>query len=158
MDRAYGATKLNGWRRLRVARAHTGAQSSAEFAMVAVVFLILVFGTIDLSRALYAYNFVCYAARDAIRFAALNGSSSPNPAGTSDIQNLVMNLSNGLSATSQCPATAVTDLCATTAWTPDNNPGSTVTIQVNYVFGPLAPFLPTGALTLSSRAQLPIMR
>ncbi|MGH7984789.1 MAG: TadE/TadG family type IV pilus assembly protein [Candidatus Binataceae bacterium] len=158
MDRAYRATKLRQAHAQGGAGALARAQSSAEFALVAVVFLILVFGTIDLSRALYAYDFVCYAARNAIRFASLNGSGSPNPAVTSDIQNLVMGLANGLSATAQCPATAVSDLCATTTWTPDNNPGSTVTIRVDYVFGPLAPFLPAGALTLSSTAQLVVMR
>jgi Flp pilus assembly protein TadG len=149
--------ELDSRRKLSAGGLMSRGQSSAEFALTAVVFLMLVFGTIDLSRALYAYDLVCDAAKTAIRYASLNGSGSANPAKSSDIQNLVMQLCDGLDAVSQCPANTADDLCATTTWTPDNNPGSIVKVQVRYAFAPLTPFIPSSTLTLSSTAQLVIV-
>lgn len=124
--------------------------------MVATVFLMLVFGVIDVARAIYSYNTVCYAATTAIRYASLNGASSSSPATSSSIQTLVMSLANGLDATSSCPLSGGGALCASTTWNPNNSAGSTVKITVAYNFQPLAPFLPTAILQLSSTAQMVI--
>ncbi|MGA2409963.1 MAG: TadE/TadG family type IV pilus assembly protein [Candidatus Binataceae bacterium] len=131
-------------------------QSATEFALVATAFLMLVFGVVDTARAIYCYNTVCYAASTAIRYASLNGASSSSPATSSTIQTLVMSLATGLDATSTCPVSGGSALCATTTWSPNNSAGSTVKITVNYNFQPLAPFFSSAIIELSSSAQMVI--
>jgi Flp pilus assembly protein TadG len=46
-----------------------------EFAIVTVAMLTILSGIIDCSRALYAYHFTSYAAREATRYAVVRGSS-----------------------------------------------------------------------------------
>lgn len=51
-------------------RATQRSQSLVEFALVAPVLLLLVFGIIDLGRAVYAYATITGAANEAIRYAS----------------------------------------------------------------------------------------
>jgi Flp pilus assembly protein TadG len=46
-----------------------------EFSLVAIVVMMVLFGIGDFGYALYAYHFVSGAARDATRWAAVNGST-----------------------------------------------------------------------------------
>jgi Flp pilus assembly protein TadG len=131
-------------------------QSAPEFAMIVTVLLMLIFGVIDMARALYAYDTVCYAASTAVRYASMNGASSSSPATTSSVQTLVMSLATGLGASSTCPASGAAALCASTTWNPNNSATSTVKVQVVYDFQPLAPFLPKTILALTSTEQMVI--
>jgi Flp pilus assembly protein TadG len=47
-------------------------QTMAEFAMVASVFFLLLFCIIEISYAVYNYNTVCTAAREAVRYAIVH--------------------------------------------------------------------------------------
>lgn len=47
--------------------------TSFEFAMVAVITLVIIFGMIDFARALYSYHFVTTAAREAARYVSVRG-------------------------------------------------------------------------------------
>jgi Flp pilus assembly protein TadG len=87
--------------------------SLLEYAFIAMLFMIMLLGIIDFGRALYAYHFASHAAREATRWAAVNGytcgpgttagtpfDSSCNgtapmnngPASATDIQNYVKSL------------------------------------------------------------------
>ena len=59
---------MSSWSLLRRERC---GQTLAEFAVVSLIFIILVVGIVDLSRAVYAYNMVKNAAREGARFAVL---------------------------------------------------------------------------------------
>lgn len=61
-------------------RSFTGERGSAlvEFALICILFFTMILGIIDFSRALYAYSFVSNAAREATRFAVVNGSTCGN--------------------------------------------------------------------------------
>jgi Flp pilus assembly protein TadG len=131
-------------------------QTATEFALIATALMMLIFGVIDLAQAVYSYNTVCYAASTAIRYASLNGASSPSPATSATVQSLVMGLATGLDATSSCPASGANALCAITTWNPNKSAGSTVKVVVTYNFQPFAPFLPTALLGLSSTQQMVI--
>jgi TadE-like protein len=67
--------KQRGW-----LRSEAGA-SLVEVAVSLAVYLSLLFTVIELSLALYAYNFVSDAAREATRYAVIRGENScvPNP-------------------------------------------------------------------------------
>jgi Flp pilus assembly protein TadG len=124
--------------------------------MIAMAFMIMVFGIAGVARAIYAYNTVCYAASTAIRYASLNGATSTSPATSASVQSLVYSLANGLDASSTCPASRAGAICATTTWNPNNSAGSTVTVKVVYDFQPLSALLPASMLALSSSQTMVI--
>lgn len=128
-------------------RRHLKGQTYVEFAFTASVLLVLIFALINFSLALYAYNFVSYAAREGTRFAAVHGSSNPSPADTTDITNLITTEAYGLNAQ---------NLKVTTTWSPDNQPGSTVAVQVQYTFNFMMPFVKLAPVNLTSNSQMMI--
>src|ERR1700730_13830199 len=107
----------------------------------------LIFAMIYCAMAVSDYNFVSFEAREATRYAAVRGSSSPSPASTTDITNFVIAEANGLNTSK---------ITVTTTWVPNNNPGSAVRIQVRYPFSFAIPFINLRSVNLTSTAQLVI--
>ncbi len=134
--------KLPAARRRKLSR----GQAGVEFATTALVTLTVMFGIFVSAMSIYAYNFVSDSARDAVRYAIVHGSNSLTPATSSDIEQVVLNMAYGLDQN---------DISVATTWTPDNNPGSIVAVQVTYSFTPFYP-LSSIALPLSSYAQMVI--
>jgi len=123
-----------------------------EFAVVLTVLFMFLFGIMDCARALYAYHFVSDAAREGARYAIVRGSSCNSwgtacPAAASDIQTYLRNVPLGIKSS------AVT---VTTTWNPNNDPGSTVQVKVQYSFNFILPFLPKSALVMSSSSKMVI--
>ena len=118
-----------------------------EFAIAALVFLLLVFAVLNFSMAIYSYNLVSNAAREATRYASVHGSSASSPASLADVEQFVQNEAPGLN-----PA----NLTVNTSWNPDNNPGSFVRVQVQYNFDFVMPFVSLSAVSLVSTSQLVI--
>jgi Flp pilus assembly protein TadG len=125
---------------------HSG-QASAEFAIVAFAFLALLFGIIECALATYSYNTIAYTAREATRWAAVRGATSTTPAQSSDVTNFVLSEANGLNPHK---------LMVNTTWSPDNKPGSYVTVQVQYQFNFVAPFVSLKPVTMTSTSQMVI--
>lgn len=119
-------------------------QALVETAVTMVVFLTLLFGVIEFSYCLYAYNFVSYAAKLATRYAIVHGSQSSDPATSSALQNLVV---------SNATALDPNQITVTASWNPNNNPSSTVTVNVTYNFTFLGSLLPNVPITLAASAQ-----
>src|ERR1700724_1562425 len=95
-------------------------QAATELALGVSGLLMLMFVIADFGRAIYAYNFVSYSAREATRYAAVHGSGSPSPVSSANqdpLKNVVKNEANGLDSTA---------LTITPTWSPDNKPGSVV--------------------------------
>jgi Flp pilus assembly protein TadG len=149
--------------------------SLVEFAFIILVLLAMILGIVDFCRAAYAYHFVSEAAREATRWAAVNGSTcagdgscdgtSPmnsGPASTSDIQTFVTSLvppgidSTKITTTPTWPVQANgPTICSTTK----NAPGCTVKVKVSYSFSFLFPtvykaFSSTGTITLSGSSEM----
>src|SRR4051812_13700590 len=103
-----------------------------EGALCFTVFLMIVFGIVDFGRAVFAYNFVSYAAHDATRYAAVRGSSSTSPVSSTDVTTYVKGEAIALD-----PAA----FTVTTAWSPDNKAGSTVSVKVRYNFASILPYM-----------------
>jgi hypothetical protein len=61
-------------RRARRLRAEDDAQAVVEFALVLPVILLLVFGIIDLARAVWEENTLAYSAREGTRYAIVHGA------------------------------------------------------------------------------------
>lgn len=114
-----------------------------ESALVMTTFVVLVIGSMDFGRLGFAYNSVTYAAHQAARFAATNGSASGHAATVATIQANADNNLIGLNAAG---------LTVGVTWTPNNNPGSQVKVVVSYNFKPLVVPISSGSLVLKSTA------
>src|SRR5437867_337302 len=93
-----------------------------EFTLVALMFFMLTFGLVEFGRAIFDYSLVSSLAREGVRYASVRGSASGHAATATDISNYVISKASGMNVT------------VTTAWSPNNNPGSTVSVQVQYNF------------------------
>jgi Flp pilus assembly protein TadG len=144
-----------------------------EFALSAVVLLSMILGIMDCCRALYAYHFVSWAAQQGTRYAAVRGAEWGSAtcattttfscnATAANVVNYVQSLANpGISASALTvqptwPGATVSgsnSACATT-----HSQGCMVTVQVNYAFSFVLPFMPRSAMTFTATSQRPIQQ
>jgi hypothetical protein len=91
-------------------------QGLAEFAIVLPVFLLIVFGAIDLGRVIWATDDITNAAREGARYASIHGGSG--------VTNTLCPIGPGLSGTPQpsCPA-----------WSPDSKEPARVATRAYFV-------------------------
>lgn len=144
--------------------------TSFEFAMVAVITFVIIFGMIDLARALYSYHFVTTAAREAARYASVRGylcsSSVPDCPGPVNVDAFAKAIApQGIDkAQVDATLTSVPNVPPMPVCTPTPNyPGClfqvTATYNFNWIFPTsfysLAPvnFLP-GTIAMSSTAEM----
>jgi Flp pilus assembly protein TadG len=130
-----------------------------EYSVTIILLLTMLFGIAAFAQALYSYHFVAHAAREATRWASVNGancaadSSCKAPAAQSDVQTYVSNLIPPGIDPSQVKVTAswptTTGICAT-----PNAPGCPVEVQVTYSFHVAVPLVPIGPLAMSSSSQM----
>lgn len=150
---------MNLHHRMNVTRRSRGwsrGQTYAEFLMVVLPTLSLMFGIISFGMVIYTYSFLSNAARDAVRYAIVHGSKSTSPVSSDDIQTYVRNKAQGLKASS---------ITVSSCWNPqappnqcpgpsgNNAPGKVVSVQVSYSYHPFYPFNSV-TLPLSSSAQM----
>ena len=116
------------------------------------------FGVIGLCGALYSYNFVSDAAREATRYVMVRGSACTGFTDcnitSAKLQTYVRNLSY--------PAIIPSNLTAAATWsganTPSEAPGNTVSVTVTYRYPLNIPWWPQSGsiLSLSSTSQMTI--
>jgi Flp pilus assembly protein TadG len=134
------------WRaKIRSAR---GGQASAEFALVLTPCLTLIFGIINFAMALYCYDFVCYSAQEAARYATVHGATATSIVSSSDVKNYVNTLVAGVLNKSS--------MTVTTTWPTDNKPGSVVSVVVSYNYPPLTSLVSSVTIPLSRTAAMVI--
>ncbi len=125
-----------------------------EMAVILTVLLLIIFGTIELGRAVWYFNSLGYAAREGTRFAAVNGSTSsspPGPRSSTDVDPLVK-----AKVISAAVGLGLATSNVTVTWSPDNKPGSMVSVTVTKNFVPATPFV--GAISMSRSSTLVISR
>jgi Flp pilus assembly protein TadG len=160
--------------------------SLVEYALViGFIFFPLLFGIVGFGHALYAYHFVNNIAKEATRWASVNGGAcktdlscngtapmNSGPANETDVKNYVNNHApSGIDSTkittSACgvlagtlsanaPACQDSTQSSCTAATP-NIPGCAVEVQVTYNFHFIVPYISTSPLTLSSTSEMTII-
>jgi len=96
-----------------------------EFAFVAPVLFMLTIGTIDVGRLVWSASMLHHMAREATRYASVRGSESNNPVTKADIQAFVANRIIGI---------PVGEVAVDATWTPNNNPGGTVLVELDYTY------------------------
>ena len=120
----------------------------AEFALVLTPCMIMFFGIINFALALYCYDFVCYSAQQAVRYATVHGSTAAIPVSAAGVQTYVDGLVVGVLDTDS--------LTVTTTWAPDNKPGSVVSVVVSYNFPPLTSLVSSVTIPLTRTAAMVI--
>jgi Flp pilus assembly protein TadG len=133
-----------------------------EQAITLPLMVLLMFGVIDMSRALYAYHYVSYIAREASRWASVRSIANGGPVDQATVGNFVSDVS-GMGLDSKQFTTTVqwvappnaTPLCpGGVANSPTNEkPGCVVQVKVDYNFKFVVPFMPAG-FKMSSESQM----
>jgi TadE-like protein len=158
-------------------RPSESGSTMVEFALTITLFLVMLFGIVDFGRAMYTYHFLSNAARDATRWAAVNGATCNNdgscngtggmnsgPATQADVLNYVKGITPpGIDSTKIIvPAGGACGLAGGSkcAGSPTNctlnQPGCLVQIKLSYPFGFLVPLVHKSAITLSSTSEMVI--
>jgi Flp pilus assembly protein TadG len=140
-------------RRMRRASRDELGSSIVEFAMASTILFMLIFGVMAICLALYSYNVVSEAAREATRYAIVRGSACtktlPCKATSGQIETYIQNL--GFPGIPPTSLSVTADCCWPNG---DKNPGSPVKVTVQYTFPLAIPFVPSRALTMSSTSQM----
>ncbi|HET9847828.1 MAG TPA: TadE/TadG family type IV pilus assembly protein [Candidatus Dormibacteraeota bacterium] len=130
-------------------RRHHG-QSMIEFALLAPIFFLLLFGTIDLGRGIYIYNSISDAAREGTRAAV--PFDSPLPTSATALAAVQSKLGGAIAlsvdpcianSSSPCPSTPTVPNTGTIWYssgigTPGRQP---VTVKISYLFQPWVPIV-----------------
>lgn len=144
--------------------------AAVEFAVASIILFAFMFGIMDFCRAVYAYEFVNYAARQGARYAMVRGAVSCPPfvtagvshcnASATDIQNFVKSLNMpGID-----PSQITINTTSTYVWPGTgpgctgggNNPGCPVKVLVSYNYFSSIPFIRIRTLTLRSSSMMVI--
>lgn len=116
-----------------------------EFALVFLVFIVLLVGLMEIGRAVWTYTTIAHATRRGARYATMHGSNNPVLDGSDnditdvEIANRVKVNTIGLDTTKIVVSAPV--------WTPDRSRGSIVELTVTYPFE-----LVTGGLIVSQQS------
>ena len=120
-----------------------------EMALILPVYFILVAGTVQICFVLFGYCNATYACRQASRFAAVHGTGSTYQCTSADLQTIANQYLWG------APAGHV---AVTSSWSPDNNPGSTVTVKISMTYPTVIPFSTLNKITVGTAAQAYILQ
>lgn len=129
-----------------------------EFGLCSTVIFLALFGVLGLCRALYSYNFVADAAREAARYALVRGSACT---GFTDCSITSAQLNTYVKSMGY-PGINPANLTASATWsgsnTPSNAPGNLVTVKVTYSFPLYIPFWPASGniIHMGSTSQMTI--
>jgi Flp pilus assembly protein TadG len=130
-------------------RALQHGTAAIEMALVLPVYFLLVHGIVQLCFVIFGYNNATYAASIATRYAAVHGTGSTYQCTSTDVQTVATQYLWG------APRNAVT---ISTTWSPDNNPGSKVTVRISMVYPTAIPFSRMRQITVGTSAQAIILQ
>ncbi len=147
--------------------------SLIEFTLCVTVLLTIVFGIMDMSRALYTEHFVVTAARQGARYAMVRGStftgtscvsvSTANCAATqANVVAYVKSLAPAATSTANLtvtpiwPGTDGSGATCTNAVKASNGYGCLINVKVTYAYNFMLPFLPKNLMTLTSSASMTV--
>ncbi len=137
-------------------------QALVEFSIVAPLFFLLLFAIIDFGRYVYYVQILNNAAREGARYAIVHGAASlsptgpPNdPSGTAVIA-VVRNYAIGVIGIDDPSMLTITPTWGTPPAVPDNDRGTTVTVEVTYAFTSAIPLVPIPPVSVKGASTLVI--
>jgi Flp pilus assembly protein TadG len=136
-------------RRLATLGADTSGVAAIEFALVIPIFMLVIYSFMELGRALFIHNSLGNAVFEAARYAIVHGSASDDPASTGDITDELE-----ASASQLDPDLLDVDV----SFTPNNDPGSVVSIAATYQFHFMTGLIPVSSFDMVSETTAVIAR
>ena len=134
-------------------------QALVEFSLVSIVFFLIVFGMIDVGRAVWNYNTLAHATREGARYAIVHGGDSIDPSGPGSAYYTAPDTDTKVTETVQQFAGGLntSQLTVQAQW-PDgtNVAGDDVTVTLQYVYEPMFDFLGLIAFTMTSSSTMEI--
>jgi Flp pilus assembly protein TadG len=148
-------------------------QGLVEFALVFPIIVLLLFGIVDLGRAVYDYSTLANAARQGARVAAVNQVTTSNASCTEDMP--VEDPANPHWSVKACAADAAVSLgvqtsavtvsyspppSTTLSCSPTLDVGCIASVTVAYTWTPSTPVIGSliGPITMTATSQIPIER
>jgi Flp pilus assembly protein TadG len=134
------------------------------------VLMMLVFGVIDCSRALYTYHFVSLAAQEGARYAIVRGEDWPLSCATAtsfSCQASAANIKTYVQSLAT-PGITAANITVTPTWpqltvngaatgcnstTTQAKEGCLVKLQVSYTYHFFLPYLPTGGIPMTATSE-----
>jgi len=107
---------------LKLLKNNSGS-SFVEFGILASIFITLSFAIIDFGRMMWLNNTVEHVATEGARYAAVRGSNKSSPVDEDQVTSYVQDRATGVPAA---------DMNISVTWSPNNNPGGSVTVLVTY--------------------------
>jgi Flp pilus assembly protein TadG len=133
--------------------AEAGGQALVEFATIATSLFLLLFGLMFVGNAVYRYNTMSNAAREAVRYAIVHSPTSPNPATNDQIRQVAINYATGVNLTAN-------DITVTWPKDPNINNITNKTdaydaqVQISYSYSLNVPFLNAVTWNLTSTSRM----
>lgn len=132
----------------RLIRNRRGA-AAVELSLLFPIFILMVLGTFELGRALYAYHALENAVSEAARFAIVRGAESDQPATKNDIESIAR---DALKSVDQA------NVIINVQFQPDNSRGSKVRVDSTYTMDLLIPYVNFDGIALNRSAEMFIAR
>ncbi|HEX4227530.1 MAG TPA: TadE/TadG family type IV pilus assembly protein [Bryobacteraceae bacterium] len=133
----------------RPSRSSQRGNAIVETGLVFPIVFAFLFGVVQYSLVLFTYNTTTFGARAGARYAIVNGSTSSSPATAATVQNAVL---------ASMPSVPTNSITVTTTWSPNNKPGSTVTVKVAVTVTPIIKYVMKNSLTFSSTSKMTILQ
>jgi Flp pilus assembly protein TadG len=107
---------------LKLLKDESGA-AFVEFGLLASIFFTVSFAIVDFGRMMWLNNTVEHVAAEGARYAAVRGADKPTPATASAVTTYIQDRTDGIPDA---------DMAISVTWSPNNNPGGSVTVLVTY--------------------------
>ena len=144
---------------LRFLRRRERGQALAEFALVGLTFFVLVFGMLDVGRAVWNYNTLAEATREGVRYAIVHGADSSDPSGPGSAYYTAPDSDTKVTDNVEAFAGGIntSQLTVQAEWIDGTNqPGERVRVTSQFTFDPIFNFLGILSFTMTSSSTMEI--
>lgn len=141
------------------ARRRRRGQAMVEFALVAPLFFLLLFGIIEAGRFIFYYETLNNATREGARYAIVNGANTLGcPTGPAAVGSTPCDTAgNDVIARVRAAALGIgSAVTVSPQWFNDNGRGSKVTVTATATYKTLVPLVPLPTITIKAESSLVI--
>jgi Flp pilus assembly protein TadG len=134
-------------------------QALVEFSLIGIVFFLLIFGMIDVGRAVMNYNTLAEATREGTRYAIVHGADSSDPSGPGSAYFSSPSTDTNVTAAVESFASGLdtTQLTVAAEWIDGTNEAdSRVRVTSNYTYNPIFSFYGVLSFDMSSSSTMEI--
>lgn len=135
------------------------SQALVEFAFVGIIFFLLIFGFVDVGRAVWNYNTLAQATREGTRYAIVHGANAPTPVGPGTGSYTAPSTDTNVTQQVEQYAAGLNPSRVTveSQWLDGNNSfGSRVKVTTNYTYEPLFNFFGIVSFAMHSSSTMTI--